>query len=139
MDLGLEGKRILVTGASGGIGKAISKLLIDEGAKVAMHFNSNREGIEELLTYANSQKKDEPIVVQADLRKEKDVQNLFAKVEENYNGLDGLVNNAGIWPPQDTPITEMSLEQWENTLRTNLTSIFLCTKEFLKVIDRFFF
>ncbi|RMG34069.1 MAG: SDR family oxidoreductase [Methanobacteriota archaeon] len=136
MDLGLKGKRILVTGASGGIGRAISKLLIEEGAIVIAHYNSNINGAKELVNFATTIADKEPLLVQADLKNEDDIIGMFRTIEETLDGMDGLVNNAGIWPPNDTPITDMKLAQWENTLRTNLTSIFLCTREFLRLLKR---
>lgn len=136
MDTGLKGKRILITGASGGIGASISRILIKEGAHIVVHYNKNKEGALEIEKFGLAHGNLRPLLLQADLREEQEIQNLFEKANEKLGGLDGLVNNAGIWPPSDTPITEMSLHQWNNTISTNLTSIFLCTREFLRVVKK---
>ncbi|MHA2032518.1 MAG: SDR family NAD(P)-dependent oxidoreductase [Candidatus Kariarchaeaceae archaeon] len=131
MDTGLEGKKILVTGSSGGIGKAIIEILIQEKAVPIIHYNSRKESVEELEKLAKSEGL-EYLICQADVSKETDVRVMFNHIDKKFGGLDGLVNNAGIWPEKNTPIHEMSLNQWENTLNVNLKSIFLCSKEFMK-------
>jgi NAD(P)-dependent dehydrogenase (short-subunit alcohol dehydrogenase family) len=74
----------------------------------------------------------EYLMLDADLTDEKQVIEMFDRITEKFGKIDGLVNNAGIWPEKHTPIQDMDLSQWKNTLETNLQSIFLCSKEFMK-------
>lgn len=136
MDTGLAGKTILVTGAAGGIGMATSTLLAKEGANVILHYRTSEErakNLEKKLVDLGTK----PMRYRADLSKEVEVKEMFSEIKKQYGKLDGLVNNAGIWPEIDTPIHKMSLEQWEDTLNINLKSIFLCSKEFLVNLKEF--
>jgi 3-oxoacyl-[acyl-carrier protein] reductase len=117
MDTGLAGKRVLVTGASGGIGAACARAFLAEGAWVAAHYHRGRERAEVLG--AN-------VVAGADLTKEDDVERLFAEVGH----VDVCAAVAGVWPREDVPVWELPLERWEETLRANLTASFLTARAF---------
>jgi 3-oxoacyl-[acyl-carrier protein] reductase len=124
METGLRGKRALVTGASGGIGGACVREFLAEGAEVVAHYNSERERAEALGA---------ELVVQADLTREEDAARLFREAGE----LDVCVAVAGVWPREDVPAWELPLERWEQTVRENLTSVFLTARGFLRgVADR---
>src|SRR3954447_14220223 len=111
MELGLAGKRVLVTGASGGIGGACARAFAAEGAEVVAHYHRGRERAEAL---GNVQ------VVGADLTKEEEVARMF----DEAGKLDVCAAVAGVWPSEDVPVSEMSLERWHATLDGNLTSVF---------------
>jgi 3-oxoacyl-[acyl-carrier protein] reductase len=118
MQSGLRGKRVLVTGASGGIGSACVRAFLAEGADVVAHYHRGRERAEALGVD----------VVEADLTREEDVDRLF----EDAGDLDVCAAVAGVWPHEDVPVWELSLERWERTLRENLTSVFLTARGFLR-------
>lgn len=121
METGLRGKRVLVTGASGGIGSACAPAFKGEGADVVAHYHQGRERAEALGDVQ---------LAQADLTREDDVDRLFTEVGE----LDVCAAVAGVWPREDVPVWELSLERWEQTLRENLTSTFLTARGFLRGI-----
>lgn len=131
MRTGLENKTIIVTGGLGGIGIAVVEILIQEQANIILHYRTKRENfneIEQKMQDANINF----LMIQADLNEEAQVTDLFDRVTEKFGRIDGLVNNAGIWPEIHTPIHKMELTQWQKTLQTNLQSIFLCSKEYMK-------
>jgi 3-oxoacyl-[acyl-carrier protein] reductase len=131
MDTGLVGKRVLVTGASGGIGAACAKAFAAEGCRVAAHYHRGRERAEALAADV-----DDALLVQADLTVEDDVERLFADVRDELGGIDVCAAVAGVWPEEDVPAWELPLERWEATVRSNLTATFLTARGFLREVER---
>jgi 3-oxoacyl-[acyl-carrier protein] reductase len=123
MDTGLRGKRVLVTGASGGIGGACVRAFLEEGAEVVAHYHRGRDRAEALGDVR---------LVQADVTQEDDVERLF----EEAGDLDACVAVAGVWPSEDAPVWELPLDRWEQTLRLNLTGTFLTARGFLRSLER---
>jgi 3-oxoacyl-[acyl-carrier protein] reductase len=119
METGLRGKRVLVTGASGGIGSACARAFMDEGAEVVAHFHTGRERAAALGAAQ---------VVGADLTNEAEVDALFS----DAGPLDVCAAVAGVWPREDVPVWELSLERWRETLDANLTATFLTARGFLR-------
>jgi 3-oxoacyl-[acyl-carrier protein] reductase len=126
METGLTGKGVLVTGGAGGIGSAIVRLFAAEGAKVAIHYNTSRQAAETLAAEVGG------IAIAADLRDEAAADALVPAAVAGLGRLDVCVANAGKYPPEDVPLWEVSLERWNSTLATNLTSTFLTARGFLK-------
>jgi 3-oxoacyl-[acyl-carrier protein] reductase len=131
MDSQLENKVVLVTGVSGGIGSAIARQFAAEGAKLVLHGHRNRAGLARLQRELSNV---ESIVVHADLTKEAGVEKLFAQAVRQFGGVDTLVANAGGWEPRDVPLQKLSLRQWRATMDGVLTSAFLCTREFFRLV-----
>jgi 3-oxoacyl-[acyl-carrier protein] reductase len=131
MDSALDGKVVFITGASGGLGAAMARAFAAEGARLALHFHRNRPAAE---TLAGQLGGTESLVVGADLRSEAEVQAMMAEARRHFGRVDTLVANAGIWCQRDVPIADMPLEQWQETLATDLTSVFLCCREFLRLV-----
>ncbi len=131
METGLAGKRVLVTGASGGIGAACARAFAAEGARVVVHYNRGRERAEALAAEL-----DGAVALQADLSREEDADRLFAETVETTGGLDACAAVAGVWPEKDIPAWDLPLARWEATLRANLTATFLTARGFLREVAR---
>jgi 3-oxoacyl-[acyl-carrier protein] reductase len=131
MDTGLVGKRVLVTGASGGIGGACARAFAEEGCRLVLHYNRGRERVEALASEL-----DDVVVAQADLTREDEVERLFAESRDALRGLDACAAVAGAWPEEDVPSWQLALERWEETLRSNLTATFLTARGFLREVER---
>jgi 3-oxoacyl-[acyl-carrier protein] reductase len=131
VNTGLSGKGVLVTGASGGIGAACARAFAAEGARVAVHYNSGRERAQAVAAELGGAP-----IVQADLTNEADVDRLFEETRTALGSVVICAAVAGVWPQEDEPVWQLSLERWENTLRTNLTSTFLTARGFLREVER---
>ncbi len=133
MDLGLQGKVVLITGGASGIGRATAQLFAQEGAKVVVADMNERGGREtvELLKQAAG----EATFVACDVRHEAQVKAMVDRVVQLHGRLDCAFNNAGISERFD-PITETTEEHWRLVLDTNLTGVFLCLKYELQVMQR---
>ena len=129
----LAGKRALVTGASRGIGAATVKLLAAAGADVVVGYNTRRADAETVAEYARSLGV-RSISVAADVSTRAGSGMLIGTTLAELGGLDIFVGNAGIWPPDDVSLAEMSDEQWERTIRQNLDSIFYTTRDAVHVM-----
>jgi len=131
METGLREKGVLVTGASGGIGAACARAFAAEGARVLVHYHRG-----EKRARAVAQELVGAAVAQADLTVEQDVERLFAEAREALGSVDVCAAVAGVYPAEDAPVWDLSLERWEETLRANLTATFLTARAFLKEVAR---
>jgi 3-oxoacyl-[acyl-carrier protein] reductase len=131
MNTGLGGKRVLVTGASGGIGSACARAFAAEGARVCLHYYRGRERAEALAAEL-----DGAPAFGADLTNEDEVDALFSQAVDELGGLDVCAAVAGRWPEEDLPVWSLPLERWEQTLRDNLTITFLTARGFLREVER---
>ena len=127
METGLAGKRVLVTGASGGIGSACARAFAAEGAEVVVHYNRGRDRAQTLAGELGSG----AVVAGADLTSEADVERLFS----DTGRLDVCAAVAGAWPSEDVPVWELPLERWRATLDANLTATFLTARGFLRQLE----
>ncbi len=118
----LTGKKALVTGASGGIGEAIARMLHAQGATVGLHGTR-----EEKLQALAGDLGDRTVVLPANLSDLEEASALGKTAEEKLEGVDILVNNAGI--TRDGLFARMSNEDWDDVMRVNLTAVFRLTKE----------
>ena len=120
----LKDKIAMVTGASRGIGAAIAKRLANEGAKVAINYNSSKEQALQVLSAV--QEVSEGILVQGDVSVQADAEKVLSQVIENWGKIDILVNNAGI--NRDKLLMRMDASDWDDVMNVNLRGTFLCTK-----------
>jgi glucose 1-dehydrogenase len=129
----LAGRKAIVTGAASGIGKATAERLGLEGASVCVNYYSEPERSDAQAAVSTiEQAGSTAFAFQADVGDEVAVERMVAQAAEQLGGVDLLVNNAGI--EKQVALLEMSLEDWNAVLHTNLTGSFLCLREAGKVM-----
>lgn len=132
MDLKLRGKRIVVTAASRGLGRAISEHLAMEGASLIISSRSE-ELIQQTAKELRSRYDVEVLALVADISKPEHIRQLIAQTEERFGKLDGLVCNAG-GPPSGSFLS-ISDEQWENAFQTTLMSVIRLVRGFYPLMQ----
>ena len=125
-----QGKVALVTGAGSGIGKAVATAFLQEGYCVALA-GRRPEPLAQTMSEAGVPEK-QALIVPTDVRDPAAVRALFAKTKETFGRLDVLFNNAGI--AAGGLLEDLSYEQWQAVVETNLTGPFLCTQEAFKIM-----
>lgn len=129
MNMDLENKVVVVTGASRGLGKALAIAFAKSGARVVANYRTNKE--EALKTLNELHKYNaENTMICADVTCDEDVSSMYSSVMKKYGRVDVLVNNAGI--NSDDYVNLMSKDKWDRVINTNLTGVFLCTRYFSK-------
>jgi len=133
---GIEGKNVLVTGGSSGIGQAIAVRFAEYGATVAINYLRQPEEAAETETQVdacvrNVQRQGvRDVLVQGDVSNEDDVVRMVADAAHGLGGIDVLVNNAGIQISR--PTEELSSEDFDRVLAVNLRGSFLCAREAIR-------
>lgn len=129
----LQGQKALVTGANSGIGKATAIALGRAGADVVVNYVAGREAAEEVVEEIASFGV-RAAAYEADVSKEDQVIAMTDRMVKEFGTIDVLVANAGL--QRDSPLTEMTLAQWQKVLDVNLTGQFLCAREATKEFRR---
>ena len=120
----------LVTGAGTGIGKSAALALLKDGYRVAL-VGRRKELLQK--TAEDSGAGERAMVCPADITKPENVKALFAKVKASWRRLDVLFNNAGMGAPA-IPMEDLSFEQWKAVVDVNLTAMFLCSQEAIRIM-----
>ena len=122
----LSGRRALVTGGDSGIGQGVCFELAAHGAAVAVNYVGSPAAADKMVGEIEAAGA-KAIAVQMDVASETDVQRAFATTAEAFDGVDLLVNNAGVEHPYE--LLDMPLEAWQKVIDVNLTGTFLCARE----------
>ncbi len=126
----LEGRVALITGAAHGIGEEIAKTFAAEGASVALcdlDEDGVRQTLDEIMARGGN-----GFAMKVNVADEEDVRALFEAVIARYGTLDILVNNAGIC--RNVPIEDIDSEEWDRYVTVNLKSVFLCSKQAVRIM-----
>ena len=123
-------KVAIITGASSGIGQAVAETIASYGAHTVF---ISRRGAEKIVAELNSRGKS-ALSIPCDVSDELQVKDAIAKVFQNYGHIDILINNAAI--NQIAKIEDISLEDWNKVMATNLTSQFLCCKHVVPIMKQ---
>lgn len=123
-------KTVLITGASKGLGKSISKIYAQNQYNLILNYNTTPiDNLEELEKYNV-----EILPIKADLTKEEEIKNMVEQIKNKFNNIDVLINNAGI--AIDTTFEDKTKENILKTIDTNLIGPFLLTKHIEKIINK---
>lgn len=130
LQIDLTGKKALVTGANSGIGQAVAMALAHAGADVAINYLARPEDAE-AVTADISKLGRKALALQADVSDPDAVENMFSALDTQWNGIDLLVNNAGI-DGLPAKAWEADLKGWREVVEINLFGSFYCAREALK-------
>ncbi|MBP1933862.1 SDR family NAD(P)-dependent oxidoreductase [Ammoniphilus resinae] len=128
--LSLDGKVVLITGASSGIGRASAELMASLGAKVVLNYLHNEQGVHEAQDRIKANG-GTALVIRADVTKKAEVDRMVAEALEAFGAIHVLVNNAGA-AIKRSPFMEITEELWDQTYDLNVKSILLCSQAVLK-------
>lgn len=130
----LEGRVALVTGGDSGIGRAVSIGFAKEGADVAIAYLSEDDDADETRRHIEAASRS-ALLVRGDLTDERHCEDAVRRTVDRFGGIDILVNNIAYQEPKQR-LEEISTEQWERTLRTNVTSFFWMTRAALRHMQK---
>ena len=123
--LDYSGKVVIITGAGSGLGSGVAQRFAAAGAAVIVNYHRSADSAKRLVTNI-SDGGGRAVAVQADVSQSEDVERLFASTLDQFGKLDVMVNNTGIYP--SSTLVEMTPEEWDLVIDTNLRSVFLCTQ-----------
>lgn len=131
--LPLEGRVALVTGGAKRIGRSIAEKLAAEGADVVVNYASSQREAEKLASELRKLGR-RALAVRADVSKKREVHHMMESVQREFGRLDILVNNAGTFFAAD--FDDLTEEQWDRIMGTNLKSQFLCAQAAAPLLKR---
>jgi len=134
IDRKLKGQKVLVTGASSGIGRGIAIGLGHAGADIVVNYLKDETEAQAVVDEVLNCGANRAYAHRCDVSNEDDVRAMFEKMLAEFGTIDILVNNAGL--QQDAPFEEMTLAQWNRVISVNLTGQFLCSREAVREFKR---
>jgi len=134
MDSGLEGKVVFITGASGGIGRALAEAFAGEGARLALQGHRQFEELEAWT--ASKPWADRALCLRADVTRPSDLDDAMRAACDRWGRIDACVANAGIWPPEDVHLHELSELRIREVVEINLLGAVWTARAFLATLAR---
>lgn len=131
--MNFKDKVFLITGSTSGIGQGIAKSLLEQGANIVINYAHNEENAEETKSLLKDYKNN-TLFIKADISQEKSVIDMYKKIEEKFNKLDGLVNNAvydKIFSIEDLPV-----EEFRRELDVNVIARWMCIKYAIPLLKK---
>jgi 3-oxoacyl-[acyl-carrier protein] reductase len=132
MNFNLENKVALVTGGSRGLGRGICLELASEKAVVVVNYRKNADMAKAVVDEIKDKYKSDALMIGGDITKEDDVRKIFSEIIKQFTRIDILINNAGICPI--SMVKDMTLNEWEDILKTNMTGTFLTCREMINIL-----
>jgi glucose 1-dehydrogenase/3-oxoacyl-[acyl-carrier protein] reductase len=129
--LDFTGKVTIVTGAGGGLGQGIARRFAEAGASVIVHYNSSGADAQNVMGQIRD-RGGSAIAVKGDLTQENEAMRLIEHAVAQFQRLDVLINNAGVYPMHS--VLNMTPSDWDHVMNANLRSVFLCTQAAAKVM-----
>lgn len=126
-------RTVIVTGGGQGIGAAIAAAFASRGARTVVHYRSNQEAADSVVARITENGGD-AIALPARLDLDNEVDELFSLADKAFGPVDVLVNNAGTFP--NSPLLEITPEQWRQMYADNVESTFLCTRAAARIMKR---
>jgi 3-oxoacyl-[acyl-carrier protein] reductase len=130
MDLGLQGRIVFITGASGGIGQALARAFAAEGASLVLQAHSNLDALKKLVDEAALG--DRTLLLEADVSDPTAMETAMAHGVSHFGRLDACVINAGIWPKEDGVLAELPVARLRETIEVNLMGAIWTARAFMQ-------
>lgn len=134
MDLQLADKVVVITGASGGIGRAMARAFAEEGARVVLHGHRQWDDLRGWLS--RQEWRGRARTVQADITRPSEVERAFEEVRAEWGRIDVCVANAGIWPPDDRSLAQLEEDRIRAVFEVNLFGALWTARAFLRSLAR---
>ena len=134
IDTALDGKSVLVTGAAGGIGRALAEAFAAEGANLLLTANAGHAALLDWL--ATRPWSTRALAAQADVTRPAELARAAAEGAERFGRLDACIVNAGVWPPDDLRLDELPEERLRSTIDINLLGALWTVRAFFGALKR---
>ena len=129
MDVRIDKQVAIVTGGDSGLGKGIALLFAEAGASVVVNFHAEEKDADAVVAEIKKNG-GKAFAIKGDVGKPDDIDRIFKETIKQFGGIDILVANAGM--QKDAKVGDMTLEQWQAVIETNLTGQFLCAQAAIK-------
>ena len=134
MDLELRDSVVFITGASGGIGRAMAEAFAGEGAKLALHGRGKHGELERWL--AEQPWRDRALSLRADVAKPSEIAATMEKARAHFGRVDVCIANAGVWTPESKPLHEADEARIRATIDTNLLGSLWTARAFMAALAK---